>query len=103
MTANGTPDSNILSMQPFPVDADVFYVATGSGSGWATTISRDWASADDARRCRLCPVAECTARGRDHCTVVVDVHVPLESAALFSLTAGCRWIDPTLRANADRA
>ncbi len=103
MTANQSTENNILSMQPQPLEADVFYVATGVGSGWATTISRDWASADDARRCRLCPLAECTARGRDHCTVVAHVYVPEESAPLFSLSAGCRWVDPMPRSNADRA
>ena len=86
---------DVLSLQPVPVDVDVYYVQTGRG--WATTISRDWASADDARRCRLCPRSECTARGRDHCTVVVDVLVDADSAALFPLTTDTRWVDPQAR------
>ena len=76
-------------VQPAPTAVDVIHV------GCHTVIARDWASNQDPKRCRLCPLGSCSARGRDHCTVVINRYVAAEDAALFTAEVCRRW--PELR------
>lgn len=78
-------DAPTVRLQPRPVDCDLSH--TWVGGVCVTTIMRDWRPGDSGR-CRLCPASACTARGRDHCVVVVRLHVPPASASLFALPEG---------------
>lgn len=74
----------ILPMQPTPIGLTVSHVTSRDGSTTVTCIQRTW-SPGDTGRCRLCPRAQCNPDRWGTCLVTVVGHVPIESAALFSL------------------
>jgi hypothetical protein len=77
----GRDGPDILPIQPHPLCTDVAHARAAAGP--VTAIMRDWRPGD-AARCRLCPRARCSAAGRDHCLVVVNLYVPHDAAPLYS-------------------
>ena len=93
MAATIDVSSALTTAQPVPVAVDVAHI------GNYTVIQRDWQSAYDPMRCRLCPYGTCSARGRDRCVVIINRYVADEEAALFAATE-CRR-PPTLQVVAE--
>lgn len=68
-----------ITIQPTPWLAIVAHLDEGSLR--ITAIARSWREGDPAR-CQLCSTCKASY---DHCLVVASEHVPIESAALFSI------------------
>lgn len=77
--AAGAAPPITIAMQPTPWLAMVAYLDVGAHR--VTSISRSWREGDSAR-CQLCPTCKASY---DQCLVMRVGHVPIESAALFSI------------------